>query len=575
MPDKKWFIYVQDHHEGPFTVDEIYQGIAEGRFSREGYVWAEGMKDWLPMGQVPEFAAEPSAPPPPAPEAPSAPEEPSAAVEPAAPEETAFNAYSSSQEPELSRSPAPVAEIEDRGPAIGSAVSFGEEPVPASHEEPHEPTKTNTTIIEVGDIGTKTGISRPGLLGRAVKGPTTHHETDQTPIFVKLKPLIFAVLVLFALVGLQRLGVLRPIEERLGAIVSSLPELPDVAPAEYAELKKVVKAPLSAGPQVAVALSSADPLSPVYYVATNLPDGARFELYVEGVPQTLLSTLNFSGRLDVVTAKHLAKSQPLRYPDGKPIPRGEYTVYVMEAPTGQPDLVYKELLQLQSLPRNLPAHLPQSRRIVYSKRIFFGARDGAKDATYQQRLKEFHDGLVAKAKTELTDVSQALATLESQAVTSNATYDRMKAQKIGPAQKQSWAQMNQTWRPVEEQIVAKYAGLTPERAKADYFHSNLVLELVAVEKILSELHSTHEKLFTTGASAPQLDAQVADLRRPFEERRGKLKAAVDKALASPADPATGLPAKAEIEGAPAAASAPAAAPAAPAAASAPAATGGH
>src|SRR5690606_11058760 len=125
---------------------------------------------------------------------------------------------------------------------------------------------------------------------------------------------------------------------------------------------------------------------PIFYVATNLPDGARFDLFVEGEPNTLLNTLKFSGHLEVTAPKNLGKSTPLRYPDGTPIPRGEYMIYVMEAPKRQPDAVYKELLQLAPIARNLPSHLPQERRLVYSKKIFFGS----KDASYQQRLKEFH-----------------------------------------------------------------------------------------------------------------------------------------------------------------------------------------
>jgi len=360
-----------------------------------------------------------------------------------------------------------------------------------------------------------------------------------------MKPFIYAVIVIFGLLGLSKMGVLRPVEDRILGMMSTLPELNDVTPEDFDELKKAAKAPISAGPQVAIALSKSDPLSPIFYVATNLPDGARFEIYVEGVPHRMLNTLSYSGKLDVTSAKRLAKSLPLRYPDGKPIPRGEYFVYVMEAPVGQPDLVYKELLPLAPVARNLPNRLPQDRRLSFSKKIFFGA----KDATYETRLKEFHDGLVLRAKNEVLDLTQAALTLDSQALVSTSTYDRLKKQPIGPKQKQVWNEMNRTWRPVEGQIIQKYAGMSPEQIKEGFFHANLVSEFLVVEKILSDLHSAEEKLFTTAATAAGLEAEINELRTQFETRKAAWSKALNLALATPSNPETGLPVAVTIEGA--------------------------
>jgi hypothetical protein len=534
MSEKKWFIYVQDHHEGPFTVSEISDGIASGRFSKEAYVWADGMKDWLSMDQVPDFSAAQSA-------APASPATPPLPAEPVA------DASASKVEPTLETRAPGTPEVTEEEPR------YSPTPTPTSQEF----TRTGqTTIIEVSDLQQNTrgsGMVRPASLGvsSALK-PSLPGSGDTGNILAKLKPLIFAVLIVFALVGLQRLGVLRGIEDKISSLVSAIPELTDVNPEDYEALKKAAKASSAGGPQVAVALSKADPLSPIFYVATNLPEGARFELYIEGVSQTLLNTLQFSGKLDVTTTKHLGKSLPLRYPDGKPIPRGEYVVYAMEAPTGQPDLVYKELLQLAPIARKLPSHLPQERRLVFSKKIFFGS----KDATYQQRLKEFHDGLAAKAKAEVAELSQAAATLESQALVSTSTYDRLKRQRIGVPQKQGWNEMNRTWRPVQAQIVQKYAGLTPEQAKENYFHGNLVLEFLAIEKLLTDLHSAQERLFTTSATAASLDGEVEDLRRQFEDRKARWKMALERAGTNPTDATTGLPVHIAIEGAAAPAPAP-------------------
>jgi len=510
MSEKKWFIYVGDRHEGPFTVSEIWDGIESGRFQKSAFVWADGMKDWVALAGLPEFERPVSVPPLPA--------------APAMPPLPMFS-------PEAKSTP-----VVETAPVL---------------EEPRrEPTLTGinrTTVIEVADLesATSPAIRRPEALGGVLSTrPSAIGDGEKTPfIHPKFKPVIYAVMVVVVLGILQRSGVLRGVEERIGSSFSSLPELTDVTPEEYAELQKAAKAPKSAGPQVALALSKSDPLAPIFYVSTNLQDGAKFEVYVEGVSHRILNTLSFSGKLDVTTQKNFAKTQALRYPDGKPIPRGEHVVYVMEAPVGQPDLVYKELLQLAPIARNLPNHLPQERRLVFSKKIFFGA----KDASYEQRLKEFHGGLVDKAKKEALELSQTVATLESQALVSTSTYDRLKRQPVGPKQKQAWNDMNRTWRPIEAQVLEKYAGLSADQIRENYFHWNLVQDFIAVEKILADLHSAQEKLFTTSATAASLETEVNWMRTSFETRKGLWKAAVDKAVAHPSNPETGLPVKVTIE----------------------------
>jgi hypothetical protein len=543
MSEKKWFIYVGDHHEGPFTVEEIWAGIDGGAMSKAGFVWADGMKDWVALATLPEF--ERSAPPTPA--IPSVSTEP---VAEAAPSNWQLETPTATTEIKVESPSVPAQPIAESEPTLETRSA----PQPMA-EEIREPTLTNTnmggktSIIEIAalEAASQPQMLRPAALGSAAgTRPSTQGPGEKSPIITKrMKPFIYAVVVIFVLLGLQKSGVLRPLEDRLSGLLSTLPELADVAPEDYAELKKAAKAPISGGPQISIALSKSDPLSPIFYVATNLPDGARFEIYIEGIPARLLNTLSFSGKLDVTTAKRLAKSTPLRYPDGKPIPRGEYFVYVMEAPVGQPDLVYKELLPLAPIARNLPNQLPQDRRLVISKKIFFGA----KDTSYEERLKTFHDGLVSRAKNEALDLSQAAATLESQALVSVSTYDRLKKQPIGPKQKQVWNEMNRTWRPVEGQLIQKYSGLSSDQIKDGFFHANLVAEFLVVEKVLSDLHSAQEKLFTTNANWNGLEAEVIGLRSEFETRKAAWKAAIDRALATPANPETGLPVAVSIESA--------------------------
>lgn len=53
--EKKWFVYVGDHHEGPLSVPEIAARQDTGAVTADSYVWCEGMADWLMLSQVNEL----------------------------------------------------------------------------------------------------------------------------------------------------------------------------------------------------------------------------------------------------------------------------------------------------------------------------------------------------------------------------------------------------------------------------------------------------------------------------------------------------------------------------------------
>lgn len=53
--EKKWFVYVGDHHEGPFSIPEMVARKESGAVTPDSYVWCEGMADWLMLSQVSEL----------------------------------------------------------------------------------------------------------------------------------------------------------------------------------------------------------------------------------------------------------------------------------------------------------------------------------------------------------------------------------------------------------------------------------------------------------------------------------------------------------------------------------------
>lgn len=54
---KIWFIYITDHHEGPFTPEEVAAKIAEGVVTPQSLGWKDGMAEWLAIESIPELSA--------------------------------------------------------------------------------------------------------------------------------------------------------------------------------------------------------------------------------------------------------------------------------------------------------------------------------------------------------------------------------------------------------------------------------------------------------------------------------------------------------------------------------------
>lgn len=53
---KIWFIYLTDHHEGPFSVQEVAEKAKQGLVSGQTLAWKDGMAEWVPAETIPELA---------------------------------------------------------------------------------------------------------------------------------------------------------------------------------------------------------------------------------------------------------------------------------------------------------------------------------------------------------------------------------------------------------------------------------------------------------------------------------------------------------------------------------------
>jgi membrane protease subunit (stomatin/prohibitin family) len=68
-----WHVTANGQSLGPYSLDQLAQGVAQGQVTPATLVWTAGLSGWLAAGQGPQLAGLFAAPPPPPPAAPPAP----------------------------------------------------------------------------------------------------------------------------------------------------------------------------------------------------------------------------------------------------------------------------------------------------------------------------------------------------------------------------------------------------------------------------------------------------------------------------------------------------------------------
>ena len=320
--------------------------------------------------------------------------------------------------------------------------------------------------------------------------------------------------------------------------ISPLPSLNDVSPSEYAELTQASRtSPDKAGPRFSIALSKNDELAPAFYVASNLPDGAQFQIVVIGVPESLLNQTSFSSQAQATLTQKLSKTGPIRYSDGKPIPRGQYFVYLL--PTDNEPQTAKSLIQAYQPPNNtrIPPELPNTAKVLLSKSYFLG---GPRDSNYLVRLKEFHDKLREKATSELTEIKQFTDTLDSQLASTVTKFTMIKKGKITARQRKSWEDFHNQWMKFQGQLDQNFQRWTPEAIQNEYFYGVLYQLTQQAGQMIDKVHGFQHAFFTGSQDPRTSEIQLGEATSSAQSSLNVLKSKIGQAEKLPPTP-NGMP----------------------------------
>ena len=536
--EKKWFVYLGDHHEGPFSLADIQDRLSAGQVSSTNYAWREGMADWRMMSELEAFES---------------------LLHPSSRTKTTFTRADGGE----GENDGPSIIIEDSSPEIETPTPS----MPALFSPQSgqvEPPPQNIVAIETTGNNQRSS-STVELL--SLPGEPRRRHRSKSAMARKSMKLLIVLLFFGGMFYSYRLGYLNPIFHAQGLqasvraiqeatdpyldkvsdyipalakYISPIPHLEDVSPEEYADLKIAARAQLKTqGPLLAVALANADASLPAFYLASNLPDGSQLDVYVQGVPDTLLNQLWFDSKVGAAIKKKIGKTEVVRFPDGKPLPRGQYSVYVAAA-ENQPPAVHALMDKIPTIGKTISG-IPKSARVFLTKTYFLG---GAKDEVYTSRLKEFHDKLMAKATGELAELKQFSTSLDSQLTGTLSRFNDLKRGKGKPTltQKKNWGAFSQTWNQFNSQLADTFKKWTPDAIQNQFFYGMLYQTTLSTAQAIQSLHDFQDRYFSGLSNPRAFEIQIGEATSFAQSAMTGLQAKIEQAEKIPPSP-NGMPQK--------------------------------
>jgi hypothetical protein len=431
--EKKWFVYIGDHHEGPLSDREVYQRKQQGQVNQDSYVWREGMADWVLLSQVTDLkqaieamtAAEP--PPSAKPHLELAPEP----VEEAPPE----------MEPLIHASPAAEAKA---AKALQAKTALK----PSRRKQ----LAMKGLYIFAGTVSV--GIS---LIAFAFVGLVMASRSSNIKIHTRIRPII------------EKVSEKAPY---LRSAFRMTPTLSDVSSEDMADLENARVVGPELGVRIGIGLSESEPSRPAFYVSTNLPHRTKLDIQIIGDPETLLNRLQYNSQVTVTPQYGFGKSEAFLTENGQMLPKGDYQVYVYES-AEQPEMVKSQLEKLATnrTPQIAGKDVPKSAKFVASRKFFLG---GERDENYLTRLKSFHQAIKEKAEKEILEIKQYAETLNAQhSIVTGAFMKVFRSKKIAAPQRSAWQSTADTWTKIAEQLDQTVQTWSKETLQNEFFYGSV------------------------------------------------------------------------------------------------------
>jgi hypothetical protein len=351
--EKVWFLYVVDHHEGPFTIEEIKQKIKNKQALPTSYVWREPMNDWATIDSLEEFG---------------------------------FKKTSNES----------VAQANTTSSNTSKASILGFKNTNTQNKETNTSMKKNkkfsvlTLVLLIALLGTLGIGIKMGLFSNLMSTVPLQSQT----IKLKLRPL------------------LKPIAQKLPQSFKKfllgieLPE--DINTSDENLLIEAALSSLSQGGKIAISrIPKNDVLE--YFITTNLPSGTELQVLISSIPDRILYARSFNINKTVTvqnsTARILIANQDML----SKIPQGDYRISVFDSDTQLPEIA-SILSQTQKV--QTPTWVPKNRTAFFTDTIFL---NGTKNNEFEQKLKEYNQAYKDKLENEKKELHEFYTNLYNSA----------------------------------------------------------------------------------------------------------------------------------------------------------------
>jgi hypothetical protein len=486
---KKWFVYVGDHHEGPFSVDEVRQKQIAGVVGKDSYVWAEGMADWQMLSQVQELANELSA----------------------LHQKTQYLA--SQSENEVRKSISPKADLTN-GTGSYRTLTSAEAKNSANLKRSGAPVGKMIGIV----AGTLVVLFALSVLGLAMVSRTSNDE-----LHTAFRPTLVSMVDRFPF---------------LSSTFRLVPQFTDLKPEDQKELEDAQVGLPENGVKLAIALSKNDPNRPFFYLSSNLPHGTKLDALLIGNNETLLNRLQYNTQVPVVLQHGIGKTEILLAEGGQPLPKGEYTLFVSESNDQDEAIAHAFADYTPSRVQTKMTLVPSSSHFLFSKTVFIG---GERDQTYLTRLKAFHDKVKANAERELLELKQYADTLQLQYTTLTTEFGKVaKNSKISPAAKANWKRSTTQWQQINAQLEQTISTWTKETLQNEYFYGKVYELVKSAFESLKSLYTLENNYVDAPSDPTSFQIQQGKALSEAREAMDVLRAKVELILKAPKT-SSGLP----------------------------------
>jgi len=502
ITEKKWFVYVQDHHEGPHSLLEIQEKLDQGLVESEGFVWSEGMDDWQKMTDVAMLKSL---------------------------IKTKSGAHISDLKTQIKDSLTnDQSERNQRLTGETTHLDHLMESDLAGAEDLDVPLlrqNQNSVDRKKGSKTSKLLVGRGLVVGGLFLLGVGYRMGYLQPIIEPITEFLELRSVSDSLASWSRPILLKTTQDFpvLARWVSPIPQLDDVSPADFVDLQDAARADFKRdGARYSIAVSQGNSGSPYFYMTSNIEEGAKFKIWIVGVSETLLNQLYFVSQFDVSISHGIAKTEVIRSAEGGVIPRGEYRIYLTSA-EDQPDGKTSLIESTKDLSGVRPPELPKNATILLVKNYFLG---GALDASYRERLKDFHEKLRARASGEVIETRQFMLALSSQLITTQEKFSKIKKSKLTSKDKKLWAAFHHEWTQSQAELDQIFQKWSPAVIKNDYFYGDIYQLVQDLSHSVSGVHDLQQLYFTENQDMDELQSQIemgfASANQALEVLRAKI-----------------------------------------------------